>query len=50
VPGLVLPFGRVGDFRFQLLLPVDVVAEWVESLVVDAAYHLVELAKVNLNV
>jgi hypothetical protein len=27
-----------------------VVAEWVESLVVNATYHLVELAKVNLNV
>jgi hypothetical protein len=50
VSGLVLYLGRVGDFRFQLLLPVDVVAEGVEGLVVDAAYHLVELAKVNLNV
>ena len=50
VSGLVLHLGRVGDFRFQLLLPVDVVAEGVESLVVDPTYHLVELAKVNLNV
>jgi hypothetical protein len=50
VSGLVLHLGRVGDFRFQLLLPVDVVAEGVESLVVDPTYHLVELTKVNLNV
>ena len=50
VSGLVLHLGRVGDFRFQLLLPVDVVAEGFESLVVDPTYHLVELTKVNLNV
>jgi hypothetical protein len=50
VSGLVLHLGRVGDFRFHLLLPVDVVAEGVESLVVDPTYHLVDLAKVNLNV
>lgn len=50
VSGLVLHLGGVGNIRLQLLLPVDVVAEGVESLVVDPTYHLVELAKVNLNV